>query len=215
MTSVSKLTVCLAACIALGCGDSGGDEGGGSGGTSSGTGGTMAGTTASGTGGTMAGTSGTSGATADPQCVADAMARGDSQTCAECACANCADEVAAVYEPIDPTSGPLSQAVIACGRENCCRGTESYCGKPIDLLACSMAAKGPCVAPIETAAGAMGLLAIAGPAADPTTPLGAATALGYCLTGNPMSSSGMVVMGKCETECMPASCSTMTCAPVP
>ena len=107
------------------------------------------------------------------------------------------------------TFGELAQAVITCGDGACCQGTGCYCGDPIDLLACATAPAGACIPEIEAAAGegVTGLLGIATPAADPSTALGAATALGVCLTGNPMpSTGGAPIEGKCTAECTDAAC---------
>lgn len=65
-----------------------------------------------------------------------------------------------------------------------------------------MTPAGPCKAEIEAAAGGMGLLGVAGPCMDPTNACGAAAAFGRCVTGDPMPTSGMPVVGKCTAECM-------------
>lgn len=204
----------IALCLglaALACGDdSGGGGGTGAAGTGTAaapaTGGTGAATGGTGAGMTAAGTSAPLPLT-DPMvmtCVSDALGRGETQACSECVCTNCLTEAQNVYMNPDATKAMTAQGVVTCCQNACSRGTPCYCGETngmVDLAACAMTPMGPCVMEIEAAAGAMGLIGVAGPAADPTTALGIANAFGNCVLGNPMPTMGAAIVGKCEAEC--------------
>lgn len=203
--------------LAVGCGSS--DSGGSGTGGATATGGTLAtgGTMAAAGTGAMAGTGGAAGTAAtnmplpltDPMvmaCVTDAVGRGNTQSCAECACQNCLPEVQAVYDNPDADFTMKAGALVTCGQTTCCASTSCYCGS--DVIACIMTPAGPCVAEVEAAAGGMGVLGVMTPCGDPTTACGAANAFGRCVTGDPMPLSGMPIPGKCTAECM-------MCTPTP
>ena len=139
------------------------------------------------------------GAGGGDMCVTEFMASGgQTMECATCACAMCATEIGNL-EALSPADRAKADAVIDCSRENCCSGTPCYCGDTdIATCAAAMPPAGKCVAPIEAAAGAMGLAMIAGPAGTPTTALGAPSALGRCLNGD----ASMMLAAKCPS-CAP------------
>jgi len=149
--------------------------------------------------GTLGAPSGAAGSVAstggDPACMSAFTAQGQSADCAACACTMCAAEVSALS--VSAEFQQKAQAVVDCGRANCCAGTACYCGT--DLAGCVTGTpSGPCVAQIEAAAGAMGAAGVTGPCADSTNACGAASALGLCLTGDPAT----MVVGKCPA-CAP------------
>jgi hypothetical protein len=131
---------------------------------------------------------------------------------AACACAHCAAQIAACFdsaktEPDGGARDTLCQAIVECGWANHCAGGECYCGAGVDRVTClqdanSGRARGPCAKTIENAVrmvdgcspGAPLGDCVLGNQLDATgeSILSRATAVGQCVTGDPLLPNGAI-----------------------
>jgi cysteine-rich repeat protein len=116
------------------------------------------------------------------QCSAGARAgaaRG-SDACAACVCDACAAEAIACFAPVEAGAAEECAAVVDCGIEHGCSGTDCFCGTA-GLLACVRGgANGPCVREIQAASGSQSVSDVMARSADAEYPIGRANALALC-----------------------------------
>lgn len=110
--------------------------------------------------------------------------------CEECTCDSCSDAMSACDNlEGTATEGPaagspkaeLCQAVVACGRDAGCRGSDCFCGAGVDLVVClTGGAEGPCKEPIFAAAETQDPAEVSGRQSTPGYAIAAANAVSTC-----------------------------------
>jgi hypothetical protein len=120
-----------------------------------------------------------------------------------CTCQHCAGPLAACFQSGDTARDGLCRAIVECGQQTGCQGTDCYCGIGVALADClSTGPMGPCMAQIDAAAAASDgcmpgdAVCVATAQINLESAVGRANAVGACATGNPTATPPAV--GLCE-----------------
>jgi cysteine-rich repeat protein len=101
-------------------------------------------------------------------------------TCGQCNCLECRSATVACYGSASATANARCSALVACGREKGCSGSDCYCGTASDWVCLFGGGNGPCRPEVEAAAGSTDPVTIQLRADDTNYALGRANALATC-----------------------------------
>jgi cysteine-rich repeat protein len=113
----------------------------------------------------------------------------ENDACGQCSCLDCRSTTTACYGSADSAGNAQCAALITCGQEHGCTGTDCYCGTTTLFTCLFGGGNGPCRPEVEAAARSTNPVDIQARSADTNYPLGRANALVACAINN------------CATEC--------------